>query len=406
MKIPYFKWREGRPRWEPGPGLRSKGFKGRDLKSESGEWLGYGNAADAAIALNLEVAAWRETGGKSVRTPHQRKNPRSCEKLYDNWIATPEFQMLRASTKLDYHSKARAFLGTVVDKKTGETFAEMPVAAISRKTLKNLWRELYKTRGHHMASGILRIVRIMMSHALNEEWVRASPAAKLGIKTAPARLALWLPHEVALFVATADEMGREGAPVADAVTLALHTGQRLSDVLAMPLKLFDETRVKLSQMKTRARIDAPMTPALLARVAVIKARQRGCGSASEAPLKERGNVVDLEAPLVQRPDGGGYDRHSFNKAFRAVRDRVAKKTENGELACPDIKARTFSDLRDTAVTRLASADCNMAEIASITGHDLQSITQIMKHYLALQPAMADAAIAKLTAWMSQEGIAI
>ena len=39
LSIRYLKWRDGRPRWEPGPTLRAKGWKGRDLKSEQGEWL-------------------------------------------------------------------------------------------------------------------------------------------------------------------------------------------------------------------------------------------------------------------------------------------------------------------------------------------------------------------------------
>ena len=48
----------------------------------------------------------------------------------------------------------------------------------------------------------------------------------------------------------------------------------------------------------------------------------------------------------------------------------------------------------------------MAEIAAITGHTLTSITEIIKHYLVLQTEMADSAIAKLTAWLDAQKIAL
>jgi hypothetical protein len=51
LKVPYLKWRNGRPRWEPGPALRDKGMRGRDLKSESGQWLPLDRAIEAATAL-------------------------------------------------------------------------------------------------------------------------------------------------------------------------------------------------------------------------------------------------------------------------------------------------------------------------------------------------------------------
>lgn len=54
------------------------------------------------------------------------------------------------------------------------------------------------------------------------------------------------------------------------------------------------------------------------------------------------------------------------------------------------------------MTRLALAGCELPQIA---GHSLTSITGIIKHYLVLQPAMWDAAAAKLSGWMEQQEIA-
>jgi len=47
-----------------------------------------------------------------------------------------------------------------------------------------------------------------------------------------------------------------------------------------------------------------------------------------------------------------------------------------------IKGVTFNDLRGTAVTRLAIAECTETEIATITGHSLRDVRSILDaHYL-------------------------
>jgi integrase len=61
-----------------------------------------------------------------------------------------------------------------------------------------------------------------------------------------------------------------------------------------------------------------------------------------------------------------------------------------------IEDLTFHDLRGTAVTRLAIAGCTVPEIASITGHSLKDVEDILdKHYLARDQALAETAIRKL-----------
>lgn len=65
---------------------------------------------------------------------------------------------------------------------------------------------------------------------------------------------------------------------------------------------------------------------------------------------------------------------------------------------PSLAGFRDQDLRDTAVTWLALAECTIPEIAAVTGHSLQSITSVLEHYLARHPELADHAIAKLVAW--------
>jgi hypothetical protein len=55
-RVPYLKWRAGRPRWEPGPLLRKRGFKGIDLKDEAGAWLSREASKHLARDINAKLA--------------------------------------------------------------------------------------------------------------------------------------------------------------------------------------------------------------------------------------------------------------------------------------------------------------------------------------------------------------
>lgn len=376
----YFVWREGRPRWEPGPRLRPA-WHGRDLKSEAGEWLPMERAIAAANALNAEVAAWRAAGRGSVGSPRrahtQKKHARSCRDLHDAWIASPEFRALAASTRRDYGSKARIFL---------DTFGDDPVAAIGRAMLKGYWREEFDRRGHTMANGIIAVARTMLTFACDLEWIERNPALELRLLTVPPRAVMWLPADVDAFCRIGDQIMPE---VVDAVIIALHTGQRRGDVLALDEAGTEGGRLHFRQSKTKKRVGVPPTEQLASRLEAIRARRRS------------GAVVDLSLArrVVLRPDGRPYDADSFSRDFAAVREAVALKR-------PQVAALRFQDLRDTAVTRLALAGCTAMEIHAISGHDLETVHRIMKHYLATTEALADAAVRRLQAWLTAEGIAL
>ena len=60
------------------------------------------------------------------------------------------------------------------------------------------------------------------------------------------------------------------------------------------------------------------------------------------------------------------------------------------------EARVQQDLRCTAVTRLAIAGCNEAEIATITGHSMKDVGGILDaHDLHCDSKLAESAIQKL-----------
>jgi len=376
IRIPYLKFRDGRPRWEPGPGLRRAGFKGRDLKSPGGAWLGLEEAIAAARDLNAEAAAWRNTGRRRRRPRLPVAETRTCRALVEDWQGSVRHGRLRASTRADYTRKIAIWL---------EAFGDAPIIAVTTPQLHGFWETCYRQRGHAMANGIMAVVRAVLSHGRKIGWLKDNPATGLGLPGVAPRQVIWTPEEIVALVAAADAMNL--ASVGDAALIALHSGQRQGDVLRMPPHIFDAGGIRLSQLKTGALIDAPMTTTLATRIA--KARGR----------KTHSGLTSIETFVVFEATGRPYSSHTFRHRFAAVRASASRRE-------PSCATKKFLDLRDTAVTRLALADCTMAQIGAITGHSQQTIHTIMKHYLVLDSAMARQAIDKVDAWMVREGITL
>ncbi|MBX5010837.1 tyrosine-type recombinase/integrase [Rhizobium lentis] len=158
-----------------------------------------------------------------------------------------------------------------------------------------------------------------------------------------------------------------------AVTMALWTGQRKSDLLKAPITDYDGQHIKVKQNKRGARVK-------------IRAG-KPLKDALDELLRDRpvskGKVA--AATLLTSSHGTPWTADGFDTNWQ----RAMKKAKIEE----DL---TFHDLRGTAVTRLAIAGCSIPQIASITGHSLRDVEAILDaHYLGGKVELADQAIAKL-----------
>ena len=145
--------------------------------------------------------------------------------------------------------------------------------------------------------------------------------------------------------------------------LALWTGQRQGDLLRLPWSAYDGKHIRLRQSKTGARVVIPVGAPLKA--------------ALDATPKRSTIILTNSDGKPWTPDGF---RASWGKACKAA----------------GVVGVTFHDLRGTAVTRLALAECTEAEIVTITGHSLRSVRAIIDtHYLSRDPALGESAIRKL-----------
>jgi integrase len=196
--------------------------------------------------------------------------------------------------------------------------------------------------------------------------------------------------EIAAFCAAADVAGYPG--VADAVVLAIATGQRQGDLLALPalaLAPDDEGgyRLHLKQSKRGARIQLPIPAGTAAAVRIAAAAVRRDQTNAVRADKKQSLIT---AALWNDSTGERWAPFTFRHVFADIRAATSK-------VCPSISDATYQDTRDTALTRLAEAGCTIPEICAVSGHSEQGALQVLKHYLALNSDMADSAVAKLLA---------
>jgi len=221
------------------------------------------------------------------------------------------------------------------------------------------------------------------------------------------------------------------------VMLALWTGQRQADRLALLATQKLGNRRIFKQGKTGAIVAIREAPELEARLVAAAARRAAARAAAllAAPSPEARRAVELRFAHVVLDEAADtrpgrpsaprwlpFDRFHYSKTYADVREAAARGVlENGELGpvpgdnrelaglrfiiqpCPSVADLRDQDLRDTAVTWMALAGATIPEIISVTGHTPESATRILKHYLAQHPAMADSAIGKMIAWYDGNG---
>lgn len=425
-RVPFFVWRDGRPRWVPSPKLRRLGFKGRDLKDDRGQWLSKGAAIDACEALNASIAKG-ETPAPSSSWPtlpaRFDPNDRTLGGLFDRLRASKRFQSagpsapeqtgarvgveklkLATRTRAGYLAHLRILEAWGGDKHVGELLPD---------DIETFYHQLAEGRGLAMANAVMRVFKLAMNFAVKKlRWLASNPVSAVDMVATEGRLVILDPKEVAALVNWAGFAGFDS--IGDAVVLGALTGQRKADLLTLPEGDLGQGFYAVQQRKRGRVAYVPQTSLLVERVRTMRARK-----AAAWP----GVVHTLE--LVQTKTGKPYHAggKEFDEEFRAVRALAAGVPQAiedifrlvGGLApiernlpfetAPTLLGKHFADLRDTAVTMLFRAGCNKGEIATITGHSLGTVEAILdKHYFVRSKEMALAAGVKIDAFLKAEGV--
>lgn len=383
VRLPYLKWREGRPRWEPNAALMKAGWRGQDLRRADGAWFSLDEAAAWVRERMAEVAARRAP----VRPPRRQGPQRlSLARLVDMWTREIE-QTLAEETKLgrpherapktvrDYAGKLRWLL-----RFDGE-IAAAEAAALTPVIVEDLVRRMRLATSDHMANSVVRVMRILYVWAGKRELVRpvkGDPFHKLGLKTPEPDPVCRSPEEIRAMVAAADALDLPA--IGDAILLGVWTGQRQGDRLALQETAFrgNGGRIVFQQRKTRARVAVPPAAELVQRLDAMRARRR---------------ARNLASPFVVLNEATGqpYNEHTYRHLVARVRAHAATTT-------PGLADFRDKDLRSTAVTWLALAGCTIEEVRAITGHSRATVLSILDHYMAEHDAFGSEAIRKLEEW--------
>lgn len=394
VRITHCVWRDGRPRFVPGPALRRIGYRGRDLKHPDGTWFSLEETRAFADHVVAEVEARRAAKAGGKRLPPLRDTGLvTVAQVVADTFARPEFQgrptvdgkrrrkPLAARTVRWYREMAK-----VVEADHPELWTA-PAAAVTAAVMEKVLEQVERDRGLATARGVRAVLSMCWTRQALRHGLRGNPAHAIELPDMEPRLRVGEIAEMKALVAAADAIGRP--EIGDSIMLGLLTGQRQNDRLALTGGRVVDGRLVFRQSKTGAVVSILPAPPLVARLEAARARRRG-------------SRVDAPEVIVDERTGRPFKARHYGRVFAEVRAAAVAGGE-GREPCPSLADFRDQDLRDTAVTWLARAGSTVPEIAAITGHTLGSVHTILKHYLGQDVQLSDAAVTRLETWLDGQG---
>jgi integrase len=215
-----------------------------------------------------------------------------------------------------------------------------------------------------MANRAVMVMSVLLQFSVEREYVSANVA--LRVKKLPiGRHERW-PEGVVDWATTPGNLPEH---LRRAIVLAVHTGQREGDCLAMRWSDYDGSGIQVRQEKTGEELWVPVHPTLKAELDAWRA-----GPMTATTILTRATGLPwVKGAGFATMVGRELARHDHTRGF------------------------VFHGLRCVAAARLAEAGCTVHEIAAITGH---RTLQMLQHYTrqAEQRTRAVAAIVKLKEW--------
>jgi integrase len=219
------------------------------------------------------------------------------------------------------------------------------------------------TRSRRQADYAWTVLALILSWARGRGTIDTNPCERGGkVYSATRADKVWREDDEAAFL-------KISSPALSlAFLMAVWTGQRQGDLLALTWTAYDGARIRLRQGKTGRYVVVPVGAPLKA--------------ALDATPRRAVTILTTQAGLTWTPDGFGA---SWRKATRKA----------------GIKGLTFHDLRGT-VLRLALASCTVPEIATITGHSIRDVQSILdSNYFHRDVALAESGIRKLERFVNR-----
>ena len=300
----------------------------------------------------FSVAYWTlRNASQNASSPDPARDRRryaagSFGALVGEYLASAAFREKAPSTQTLYRR--------ILDKLSAEN-GPNPVKLLKRRHIRKMRDALADTPG--AANNVLRLLKIVLNFAVEEEMIEANPAARMKeLKGGEYRS--WTDDECAAF----EQRWAPGTMQRRAYAIALYTGQRKADQCAMTRAHRKSGVIQVSQQKTGDWLEIHEHRELAAELA-------------------RGSQAHMS--LLTTSEGKAFGPVYYGAWFAdAIYD-----------AClPD--DCVLHGLRKCAARKLAEAGCSEQEIMSVTGHRTSAM---VAHYTkgANKKRQANAAITKL-----------
>lgn len=305
----------------------------------------------------------------AINRPRKMRVAGTLKPLINGYLQSPEFgRKLSDRTKSDY----RGHIGKIEAAqlvKGGPLFSTYPLAAVDDPKIRRRlldWRDRMGERSPRQADATFGVLRIIL------EWGRDRGMLANNHATRPKKLykadrseKLWLPEHISAFRAVAP------ASILLAFEVALATGQRRGDLLQLKWSSYDGSRLRFRQGKRNRLIDMPVTDELKE---ILDTQNKIAKSPTILEHNGKPWVISREGEPVH-----------FNHLWR-------KTTLTAGL-----DGLHLHDLRGTACTKLAEAQCTPSEIAAMLGWTTTSVMQMLDRYQAMTASLSNSAVAKLEA---------
>jgi integrase len=179
----------------------------------------------------------------------ERTGPGSFNALCVSYYRSPEFRGLKASTQ-----KVRKYIIEAFRNEHGNK----PVRLLGRSHIKDIIGN--KADTPQAANNLLKVLRVLLAYAVEMEMITSNPADDVkGYKASKEGFHAWSEAEAVQFEATHPV----GTTARLAYSLALYTGQRVSDLVRMGWQHVRGDRIAVRQQKTDKPLMIKMHPELV-----------------------------------------------------------------------------------------------------------------------------------------------
>ena len=391
IKIPHITWRDGRPRFSPGPGLRKLGFKGEDIRHGAyGPWFNLVETIEKSKQISIQVGLARQ-GIDKKPTFRQPQKIYALANLVADVFAMPIFhgkadhqgrrhrKPLSAETVKDYHASAR-----IIEQDHINIWASPP-ANISAKIASGLIDQIEQQRGLSQA----RKVRSLLSMTYKRSRQDFNPFSGIELPQLFSKPKDITPRHISHLIEVADTMGRP--EIGDMIYVGIFTGQRQKERFQLTAKQITPQageRLVFIQSKTGAVVS--LNPVLMQHL-IKRLEQARTRRAAHKVLWSH-IVIDehTQAPWNK-------DLSHYRTVWRAIVAEAAK--EHSILT-------GFQDqqLRKVAMTWMHAASATDSEAAAVSGHSDSSMSAMKKHYVHKNAEMADNAHTKLNVYLANKEV--